>query len=204
MVVLYVFSGLLLATLLLLAVPVEVLLLFDSSSAKSFRFRVSWLFGVVKNDLSKKMKRSGKTKPASGNGKTSKRVASVEFGDVWHSSKRLTPKVLQLVKDTFRRVKGDISGNLVIGFAEPDYTGMLFAAAGSLNAILNRLPGYNVSLIPAFEDDDVFEGTIQAKLKVIPLRLVIPALRFGLSLETLGLVKKLAFRRREKPVKFRG
>ncbi len=199
MVVLYVFSGLLLSLLLLLAVPVEVFLLFDTSSAKKLRLRVSWLFGIVRNDMTKKTRRSEQKKPVLKNAKLKKQAPIPAFGYV----RQLAPKVLRLVRDTVRRVKGDISGNLVIGFAEPDYTGMLFAAAGSLNAVLNRLPGYNVNLIPVFGDDDVFEGTIQAKLKVMPLRLVVPALRFGLSRETMGLVKTIVFRQREKPADVR-
>jgi hypothetical protein len=188
---LWICLGIITAGLLLLLVPVKVSFVIDTSATQRFRLRVSWLFGLLRRDANGKDGRGTAEHGTPKGKKRLKKEAAFPVGETVQSVRPIVPQIVKLIKTTFRRIKKDIRGTVIIGFAEPDYTGMLFAVAGSLNAILNTLPGYDGGLIPAFDGDDTFEGDLKGQVRIVPLLMVGPALRFGFSRETIGVVWKM-------------
>ena len=88
-----------------------------------------------------------------------------------------------------------IEGTFRVGLEDPALTGIVFAVIGPVNALLNLHPGYSVNLRPCFEGEDVIEGNLAGSVKFQPVRLIFPALRFGLSPEIRKAGKSFIGRR---------
>ncbi|MBN2240131.1 MAG: DUF2953 domain-containing protein [Dehalococcoidales bacterium] len=177
--------------LFLLCIPVEVRMIVDTSSDKPVRVRGSWLFGLVKKDISGR-RPSGKPKTQAKPGRYSPDSLTGIFERISNISRRAAG----LIRDVYRQVSfGNIQGAFEIGIDDPAETGMVFAVLGPVNAMLNTLPGYNVSLVPSFDGTDKLEGNLSGKASIMPVRLIFPLLRFGLSPEILRAGKDMAARK---------
>jgi hypothetical protein len=181
---LWVIIGLVVLLVLMLCVPVETTFIVDTSASDKYRFRVSWMFGLIHKDIKKKEKAAPK-KPET----AEKKRRTTIFSRIGSASKigqvtGLARQTVAFVTDIFRKITiNGVSGSLRIGLEDPVLTGIVFAVISPANALLNLHPDYSVSLYPCFTDGDVLEGNLSGNAKLQPVRLVVPVIRFGLSRE---------------------
>ena len=184
---LWIIFGLIVLVTLALCIPVQTTFTIDTSSPQRYRLRASWLFGLVRKDIRKKRKPPRKKKEGTG------LLSYIRSYSKISRFTGLMPRLSSLAMDIYHRLKaGTVHGDLRIGLEDPALTGIVFAVIGPVNAMLNLLPNYSVSLHPVFEDEDILEGHLNGSVTVRPVRLMIPALRFGLSREVLRAGKVLA------------
>ncbi len=173
-------------------VPLDIVLYLDMNGRPKFGLRLAWLFGLV----SKEIKR-GKKKP-----EEKKRAAEKELKP---QKRRMSPRTIfgllrtkGLLKQ-FKRLLKDILGsfnirdfriNLRVGLDNPADTGLLFAIVGPATHFLDSSIRHEVKLQPVF-DRAVFEGYSYGAVRLRPILLVLPFLRFIFSPTTVRVVKKL-------------
>lgn len=201
---LWIAGGLLILFILLLCIPVEATGKMDTSAGKPFNVRISWLFGLLRTDIGRKRKQPGirKDRPAKKRTRRGLRegadiiTGALDAGGIVRQAGKLATGIFRRL--VIREIKGDFS----IGLEDPADTGMLFAIAGPVNAVLNLRPEYNVSLHPVFTGEDTLEGYLDGTVKVRPLELIIPVLRFLAARDVRRVMKAQILKKRKRRILF--
>ncbi len=181
---------------LVLCVPLEMTLQADLRGKPKFRLRWSWFFGLVSKDMAKKDKKPGDKgkmagkKHISGKGKR-------RFGDMLEvlRTRGLPGQFKRLLKESLGSLKvRDLTADLRVGLGEPADTGLLFAFAGPAVFWFNSCTPHRIRVRPSLADEGELEGYSQGVIRLRPIRLVVPFLRFVFSIATARLVKKLVMK----------
>jgi hypothetical protein len=177
--VLYILSGLAVLLFIALWIPVETRMLVDTSGERKFSLRVSWFFGLLHRDLNRPGKTSRKERP----GKEKKSlITTLLEGDITSRislAGGIFRRFRELALDIYRQLKiGEVSGDFTVGLEDPALTGLLFAVVGPVNAVLNQHPRYNVNIYPYFDDETILEGNLTGRVRIRPIGLVIPTVKF--------------------------
>jgi len=183
-------AGLVGLIILVLCVPLDATLSFDTSAKPRFRLRMAWFFGLIGKELRREKKKPEEKKKVAKEKRKKKR--KFEF--------RKTLKILQtrgLLKQVRDLVKGvlgqlrikELAVNLKLGLEDPADTGLVFAVIGPATSVLNPHFQYQINVQPSFYGEDVFEGSLRGVLRLQPIRLTGLLLRFIFSLATLRIVK---------------
>jgi len=171
-----------LAALLILALSVPLDLSFHASTRDKPRFgaRFSWFFGLVNKDVEK-----GKTRPVrkkKAEAKRKRRAGGVRFFLDILKTRGLVKQVVVLIKSILGRIHiRDTALDLKIGLEDPADTGLLFSFAGPIAAFMNLYTTHNITLQPSTGDGIVFEGYTQGKVRLRPIEVVPPLLKFIFS-----------------------
>ena len=177
-------AGLVGLIILILCVPLDAALSMDASGRPKFRLRLVWLFGLISKEVSREKK-----KPE----EKLKKKREIGFRSILKilQARGLPGQLKDLVKDILSQSKiKDLVANFKIGLDNPADTGLLFALIGATTPFL-RLPSqYQITVQPSF-DKAVFEGFSYGHVRLRPIRLVGPFIRFVFSLATLRVVKLL-------------
>lgn len=186
-----VLAGLAVLLVLLLSVPLDIILQADVHDRPKVRLSFTWLFGLVKREITKKKEKPSKEKDAAEPKKKHRR------GDI-----KLVLRVLK-TKGVLRLLKGLLKDlfscfnlrNLVaefrIGLGDPATTGLLFVFIGPVIAFL-RPPRVNrIVLEPSFDADVVFQGYSKGTVSLQPIRLVPPVIKAAFSLTTIRVARIL-------------
>lgn len=173
-----------------LCVPFDAVLNLDTSRKPKFRLRLVWLFGLVSKEPDRKKKKPKKKvtkeKP--------KKKRKVEFRTIFRilRTKGLLRQVRDLVKDVLGQLKiRELEANLRLGTGDPADDGLLFAVIGTTTPFLKLPHQYQLKVQPSFCDEAVFEGNLRGVLRLQPIKLVIPIIRFVFSLAVLRVLKTL-------------
>jgi len=177
-------------------VPLDVVLHTDVYGKLKFRLRLSWLFGLVSREVTgrkkpeeKKKVSKGKQKPGEGR----KRAGDI-FGIL--RTRGLLEQLRCLLSDVLSRFKvRDLLADFRVGLGDPADTGLLFAFIGPATLWLNSVFPCQIRLQPSFEDEAVLEGYSFGEVRLLPIQMVAPVLRFAFSLATLRVTKKLVLTR---------
>jgi hypothetical protein len=190
--VLIALAGLVGLIVLLLSVPVDAALNLDSTAKPRFRLRLVWLFGLLSKELRREkekpevIKKPAKKKATKGRGIAFPTVIRIL------RTKGLFKQIINLIKSLFSQLKlRELAVNLRIGLGNPPDTGMLFAVIGPTATFLNLPEQYQLRLQPSFADEAVFEGYLRGVLRLQPIGLAWPVLRFALSPVSFRIVKTL-------------
>ena len=176
-------AGLAGLTIFVLCVPLDAALTIDTSGRPKFRLRLVWLFGLVSKEVKREKKKPEK-----------KRKRRIGFRPI---SRILRIKgLLRQLKDLVRDIIGqltirELAVNLKLGLDNPADTGFLFASIGSITPFLNLPSQYQLRVQPSFYDEAVFEGHLHGVLRLWPIKLITPFIRFVFSLAVLRVVKIL-------------
>ena len=101
-------------------------------------------------------------------------------------------KITELVKDILGQLKiKELAVNYRLGLGNPADTGLLFALIGSTTPFLHFPPQYQIRVQPSFSDETAFEGYLHGVLRLRPIKLIRPLLRFVFSLAVLRVAKIL-------------
>jgi hypothetical protein len=175
----------------ILWVPLDLALRTDVYEKPKFRLRFSWLFGLVSHEIAgEKKKPKEKRKEAKGKKKHGLRNARVVFSIL--RTKGVLRRLKELLKDVFSCLKfRDLVADFKIGLGDPADTGLLFAFIGPATAFLGSSRRHQIRLEPSFSDDAVLQGYSHGTIRLRPIQLAPPFLKFVFSLTALRIVKTL-------------
>ncbi|UCG55433.1 MAG: DUF2953 domain-containing protein [Dehalococcoidia bacterium] len=163
--------------LLVFSIPLDLSLRLDVNGRISFQSRLVWLFGLLSKRIGKK-ERKKKAKQR----KVKDKKGGVNRALFFLRIKGLLKQVKVLIKDIFCSLNiRRLETNLVIGLDDPADTGLLFAYIGPASVFFNPSKKYCISIEPSFEDEAILKGYIHAVIRLIPIRVVIPLLKFIFS-----------------------
>lgn len=81
------------------------------------------------------------------------------------------------------------------GLGNPADTGLLFALIGPAASRLSSSFPRQIRVEPSFEDETAFEGHLSGTVRLQPIQLVPPLMKFAFSSATIRTVKKLVLTR---------
>ena len=163
-----------------LSVPIEMSLRADVYGKPRFRLKLSWLFGLIRTDL------AGRKKPS--------RKRETKFRDIIEilRTKGLVSQFKRFVKDILSYLKiRNLFADFTLGLGDPADTGFLFAFVGPAASWLNSSLPCQIRIRPSFEDEGTLEGYSYGVVRLRPIQLVTPTLRFAFSLAAMRTAKKL-------------
>ena len=180
-----VIAGLAALIVFILWVPLDMVLHADIDGKPKFRLRFSWLFGLVSREIAgkkekpprKREKARGKKKPGWG-----------DIGVIFRilRTRGLLRQVKGLVKGVLSCLRfRDIAADFTLGLGNPADTGLLFAVLSPAAVFLGSSQVHQIRIEPSFGDDAVLQGYSQGALRLRPIRLVPPFLKFAFSLPTI-------------------
>ena len=177
---------------LVLSVPLDMAFQVSVPGRPRFRMKLLWLFGLVSKEITREKKPEEKKKAVKERRKPGERRR--RFGDVFAilRTRGLLRQLRVLLSDILNRLKiRDLAADFRVGLGDPAETGLLFALIGPTTFCLSSSFPLQVRVQPSFADEATFEGYSQGTVRLRPIQLVIPFLRFIFSLTTIRAVKKL-------------
>jgi hypothetical protein len=177
---------------LVLSVPFEMAFQVSVPGRPRFRMKLLWLFGLVSKEIIRKKKSEEKKKVVEKEPKPKegKRRIRVIIGIL--RTEGLLRKSIVLLRDLLRSLKiRDLLADFRVGLGNPADTGLLFALIGPTTSWLSSSLSLQIRVQPSFADEATFEGYSRGAVRLRPIQLVIPFLRFVFSLATVRMVKKL-------------
>lgn len=186
---------------LILCVPLELAFQAEVPGKPRIRFRLLWLFGLVGREMTG---REGPEEEAIPKKPKIIKKKKKHFKDTFVvlRTKGLMKQFLVFIRDLLRCLKiRDLDADIRVGLGSPDDTGLLFAFVGPPVALLSSSVPCSIKVRPAFEDEVTFEGRAQGKVRLHPIRLLPPVLKFLFSLATFRLLKNFVasrWKRRKK------
>ncbi len=178
--------------ILVLCIPLDVVFHIDIYGRPKFRTRLVWLFGLISKDIAERKRRpkekreAAKDKPKPGRRGIRGRVIFkiLRTKGLLSQFKRLMVKIISRFK--IRKLVADFT----IGLDNPADTGLLFALIGPATFFINRSSSCQIRVQPSFVDT-IFEGYLYGTIKLRPIRLLTPFIRFAFSLATIRAIKTL-------------
>jgi hypothetical protein len=189
--VIVVIAGLVVLLLLILCVPLDVVIHADVYGKPRFRLRFSWLFGMVSKEITREKKKPEEKRRAA-KGKKKHRWKDTKFIFRILRIKGMLRRLKELLKDVLSRLQfRDLVADFKIGLGDPADTGLLFAVIGPATALLGSPRLQKMRFEPSFSDDAVLQGYSHGTIRLHPIRLILPFLKFTFSLTALSIVKTL-------------
>ena len=194
--VIAILAGLVAFIVLILCVPIDASFNVDISKNPRLRIRLTWLFGLIGKDISRKEKKPEKKKRPPE--EKPKKKGRIGFSTVLKilRTKGLLRRIKELIKGILRQFKlRELVINLRLGLDDPADTGLVFAFVGATKPVISLIPRCQVDVMPYFHDEVVFEGYLRSTVRLQPISLVWPILRFAFSLAVLRVVRVLVLSR---------
>ena len=174
-----------------LYVPLEMVLNTDVYGKPKFRLRLSWLFGLISKEITgKKEKPEEKRRAAKGKKKHRRRDAMIIFRII--RTKGALRQLKELLKDVLSCLKiRNLVADFKIGLGNPADTGLLFTIIGPAAAFLGSSHLHQIRFEPSFSDDAVLQGYSHGTIRLRPIQLIPPFLKFIFSLTALRIARTL-------------
>ena len=191
--VIAILAGLVGLVILALCVPLDAALSIDTSRRPRFRLKMTWFFGLISKESGREKKKP-EEKIEVTKEKRKKKKRRIKFSTILKilQTKGLLPQFVSLLKGILGQLKiKELAVNLKLGLENPADTGFLFSLIGSITPFLSLPSRYQLKVQPSFYDEAVFEGYLRGVLRLQPIKIVGPMLRFVFSLATLRVVKTL-------------
>ena len=184
------FASLVALFILVLSIPLYLKLQLDFNGKTRFSLKLVWLFGLVGKELGKREKKAKAKKVKPKKDKKRKGGARVAFKIL--RIKGLLKQIKLLITGVFRSLNiRKLRVDFTIGLDDPADTGLLFAFIWPASVFINPPDRYNINIRPSFENETSLEGSMQAVIKLLPIRLLFHMLRFVFSIPMLRLIKVL-------------
>jgi hypothetical protein len=152
-----------------------------------------WFFGLVSKEITRGKKVPEEEKGvAKGKQKPGKRRIKARSIFQILRTRGLLKQLKRLLQDILKCLKiRDLKVNLRIGLDDPADTGLLLALIGPATFFLGSSRVHEIRVQPSFEDEAVFEGYLHGAVRLVPIQLTIPFLRFVFSLAAIRTAKTL-------------
>ena len=183
-----------------LCIPLNAVLDIDIYGRPKFRLRLVWFFGLFSRGITKGRKKPKEEKRiAEGKRKRKKRKINARTIFKILRTRGLLGQIKRLLRDILKCLKiRDLRADFRVGLDDPADTGLLFALIGPTIFFLGSSRVHEIRVQPSFEDEAVFEGYLHGAVRLVPIQLVMPLLRFVFSLATLRLIKILVLAKWER------
>ncbi len=185
------------AVLLLLWVPLDLVIRVDVHGRPKVVLRVGWFFGLVSREIKPEGRRPRpkEEKPRARRSLAQGRRGLGTLYDILRT-RGILRQVARLVKDVLRQIKfRRLEVDMRLGLDDPADTGFLFGLLGPATVFVGPGASRQIRLQPVFGDAAVCEGHIDGSLRLQPIRLVPPILRFMFSAPTFRLARSFMRRR---------
>lgn len=176
-----------------LCIPLDGEVHLDVHGKPKFRMKLIWFFGLVSKKITKRRKKPKEEKRiAEGKRKPKKRKIKARTIFKILRTRGLLGQLKRLLRDILKCLKiRDLRADFRVGLDDPADTGLLLALIGPAIFFLGSSRVHEIRVQPSFEDEAVFEGYLRGAVRLVPIQLVMPLLRFVFSLATLRVVKIL-------------
>jgi len=185
--------SLILVITLVLCVPLDVVFDLEVYGRPKFRMRLTWLFGLVSKEL-----RRGRKKPEEEarliEAKRKRRERRITAGTIFKilRTKGLLRRLKRLVKDVLSCIKvRELRVNFRVGLDNPADTALAVGPIGVATVLLRSSCPHKIEVWPSFDGEAVLEGYSHGELRLWPIQVVVPFVRFAFSLATIRAVKIL-------------
>jgi hypothetical protein len=176
--------------LLVLSIPFDLSFRLDVNDRARFNLKLVWLFGLVNKELERKEKKAKPKKVKPIKAKEKKKGARIAIKIL--RTNGLLKQIKVLAIDLFNSLSiRQLSANFRLGLDNPADTGLLFAFFGPMFVFFNPPDRYSINIKPSFEDGAILEGNMQAVVRLMPIRLVIPLIKFVFSRPVFRIGKAL-------------
>ena len=179
--------------ILVLCVPLDMSFHMEAYGRLKFRMRLLWMFGLVTKELGRE-KREPEDKERVAEGKPKRRKRRIRARTILQiiKTKGLLRRLGGLLKDTISRIRiKELRANFRVGLDDPADTGLLFAVIGPAIFLFSSSWHHQIRVEPSFEDEAVFRGYLYGRVRLQPIQLVPPFIRFVFSLSTIRVLKVL-------------
>ena len=185
-------AGLVGFIILVLCVPLDATLSIDTAEKPRFRLRTAWFFGLISKELHREKKEPEEKKKVTKEKRKKKRKFEFRTTLKVLQAKGLLKQVKNLVKGVLGQLKiKELVVNIKLGLENPADTGFVFALIGSATSFLNLPAKYQLRVQPSFSDEAIFNGYLHGVVRLQPIQLAVPFLKFVFSLAVLRVVKTL-------------
>jgi hypothetical protein len=184
---------LILLVILVLCVPLDFVFDIEVYGRPKVRMRLTWLFGLVRKELwrgGERREEEVRVVPE----KRRRGERRVRVGTILQilRTKGLLRRAHRLLKDIVSRVKvRELLVDFRVALDNPADTALAFGAIGVVSGFLGSSSRHEIKVSPSFDGEALLEGYSHGWLRLWPIQLVIPLLRFALSLAALRAVKIL-------------
>lgn len=183
-------STLILVLFFLLIIPIDLELYALIGGSPRYRIRFGWLAGLVWKEITKSEERAKKEE------KPKKEKAKKDMGIKSLITILRTKGFIESLGLFIKRAISSLKikffkSRLRLGFADPADTGMFFALLWLFLFPIKSVFPIDGRIEPSF-DEEVLEGYIHGVVRVWPFKIIIPFLRFVVSIPTFRLVKTVA------------
>lgn len=176
---------------LLLCIPLDLALRFDSDRRPKFSMKLVWLFGLVRTEA-RRQKPAEKEVIAERKPKLGEQENVIRVIFKVLRTKDMPGQITHLLRSIFRHLKiRDLVANLKIGLDNPADTGLLFALIAPLSLFASFLP-YQIKIEPSFTANFFLQGHFSGVIRTQPIHLVGSFIGFVFSLPVVRAVKTLA------------
>ena len=171
MLALYIIAGIVLFVVLVLSIPVDMVLDLEATERAGTKMRVGWLFGLFWKDIRGRRRKKPVKK---------ERKDFMSFLSVLRV-RGLPEGILRLIRRMFGRIKvGQMDVDIRLGLDDPADTGMIYSVLWPLLVPVNPFGPVNFRVEPIF-DEPAFETSLHGRIRVYPIQMVGPVLRFIFS-----------------------
>ena len=186
-------ASLVVLIILILCVPIDMSFHMEVYGRPKFKMRLVWLFGLVHKELGRKKREPDENEEVTkGRPKRTKwRIKARTILQII-KTKGLLRRLGGLLRDTISRLRiKEFRANFRVGLDDPADTGLLFAVIGPATFFLSSYLHHQIRVEPSFEDEAVLEGYLYGTVRLRPIRLIPPFIRFIFSLSTVRVLKVL-------------
>lgn len=172
-----VIGGVVAIAVVLLAVPVELRGRAAGEASWSWTVQIRWLFGLVRIERSSREVRAARVRKAAAAKKPSETRRPPQV-PAWIRDRAVWRRAVKLLRSSLRGVRVRLlDANLTLGLPDPADTGRLFGVLlPAMLLVRPRVP--DVAIAPDFERAGL-AGTAAGDVRVVPLRMLAPAVAFG-------------------------
>ena len=172
----------------ILSVPFDIICRIEVYERPKFRIRLKWLFGLLKKEIREKRKPEEKRKERKpGEGRRSLR-AVFEIVRIEGMLKRLR----RLVKEIFNHLKiKELRANFKVGLDNPADTALLVGIIESSRLFWRPSFPHEIDIRADYESEVALEGYAHLEVRVLPVQIVAPLLRFLFSWSAIKAVRIL-------------
>ena len=185
MLALYIIAGIVLFIVLVLSIPVDMALDLEATERAGTKMRVGWLFGLFWKDIRGRRRK----KPRKKEKRDMKSFLSVlRVRGLPEGILKLTRRML----GTFKVRQMDV--DIRLGLDDPADTGMMYSVLWPVFVPVSSFGPMNFRLEPAF-DEPTFEASLRGRVRLYPIQMVGPVLRFVFSPTGLRAIRTMVVSR---------
>lgn len=178
LIVLAVLAGLIVLLLLVLCVPVDVVIEWDSTKHPRIQLTLLWLFGLIRFAPGKKRGMQAESRREK---KVRKRPGLIKVLKII-TTRGLFGKVASLVKSSLRKVRiAELEGDIKLELDDPADAGFVYGVLGAAYPILRLTRLNQIRIEPVLGEEVMVRGNARALIGLQPIRLVLPLLKFIFS-----------------------